>query len=105
MDIILLSDQDDIWNSEKLRIMSDAMLKINADLVFHDVSLVDLALHPVYPSFWKFMSFNPKLFEGRDYFQLLKGNVVQGSACAFKRTLFEKSYPFPQRQFMMSGLL
>ena len=31
-----------------------------------------------------------------DYGRLLEGNVIQGSACAFRKELFIKSFPFPQ---------
>lgn len=95
-DIIFLSDQDDVWNADKIRIMTDTLMKENADLVFHDAELVDLQLHHLAPSFWETMRFDPRPFYHGEYSRLVIHNVVQGSACAFKKRIFERAYPFPE---------
>lgn len=95
-DIIFLSDQDDIWNLNKIEIMMDQFEKHpNASMVFHDAELVDENLNPIASSFWKILHFNPQEFLMGNYERLLKGNVIQGSACAFRKDIFIKAFPFP----------
>jgi glycosyltransferase involved in cell wall biosynthesis len=69
-DIIFLSDQDDVWDLEKIQLM---MYVFNTDpdvsLVFHDSQLVDSQLNMLYPSFWK----NSLLF---DYQAFQRGIIV-----------------------------
>lgn len=94
-DIIFLSDQDDVWHAEKIQKI-EAVFKENLDavLVFHDAALVDEHLAMLYPSFWKTLRFYPRKFGRGRYVRLLEGNVVQGSACAFKRCVYHKAFPF-----------
>lgn len=95
-DIIFLSDQDDIWNLNKIEIMMDQFEKHpNASMVFHDAELVDENLNPIASSFWSILHFNPQDFLMGNYERLLKGNVIQGSACAFRKEIFIKAFPFP----------
>lgn len=95
-DIIFLSDQDDVWDTEKIQ-KAEAVFKQNpkAVMIFHDAMLVDENLHMLYPSFWSTMHFNPRKFStGHSYTRLLEGNVVQGSACAFRRSVYTSAIPF-----------
>lgn len=95
-DIIFLSDQDDVWNLEKIEIMMQEFQKDSTiSLVFHDAELVDEHLQSLQPSFWRILNFDSESFLKQDYTRLLAGNVVQGSAAAFRRNIFEKAYPFP----------
>jgi len=95
-EIIFLSDQDDVWEKNKIALVNQSF-KDNprAILVFHDAVLVDEQLKLLYNSFWKTIEFNPERFLCHDYNILLEKNVVQGSACAFRKNLFHKAIPFP----------
>ncbi len=95
-DIIFLSDQDDVWLSLKIKRTMDVFNE-NPDCVmaFHDAKVVNSHLEMLYPSFWKLLGFNPDKFLIGDYGILLDHNVVQGSACAFRKSLFNISTPFP----------
>lgn len=95
-DIIFLSDQDDVWHREKIEVMMHAFEEHpEAAMVFHDAALVDQDLKPLYPSFWKnTLEFDYRLFLNHDYKRLYASNVVQGSACAFKKQVYEKAAPF-----------
>jgi glycosyltransferase involved in cell wall biosynthesis len=95
-DIIYLSDQDDVWDLKKIEIMSQTFADYpNAVLVFHDASLVNEKLQLLFPSFWNTLEFQPETFLLKNYNILFKRNVLQGSACAFKKIVFEKAMPFP----------
>lgn len=96
-DIIFLSDQDDVWEEDKVQTMMSALTEHpEAVMAFHDSELVDSNLNHLYSSFWKdSLQFDPLNFFNHDYKHLYKNNVVQGSACAFRRCVFEKATPFP----------
>lgn len=96
-DIIFLSDQDDVWQTDKLTIMMKAFQdNPRILLVFHDAEIVDAQLNCMGGrTFWKVLCFNPDAFERRDYSRLIQSNVVQGAACGFRKELFDLSLPFP----------
>ncbi|WP_279134150.1 glycosyltransferase family 2 protein [Megasphaera elsdenii] len=96
-DIIFLSDQDDVWNEKKIEFVEQVFAAHpDVDMVFHDAELVDEQLNKLAPSFWQELSFHPNGFSAHPYKRLLLGNVVQGSACAFRSDVFTHAYPFPK---------
>jgi glycosyltransferase involved in cell wall biosynthesis len=96
-DIIYLSDQDDTWESTKIEIMHQAFAEHpNAVIVFHDAVLVNEKMQLLYPSFWNILEFHPEEFLSKNYHVLFKRNVLQGSACAFKKSVFTRAVPFPE---------
>lgn len=96
-DIIFLSDQDDVWAPTKIETMMRTFQKRpNVILVFHDAEIVDKDLVRLAPSFWNVLNFMPECFWNFDYCQLLSHNVVQGSACAFRKSLVHCACPFPK---------
>ena len=98
-DIICLSDQDDVWEKEKIALLSEALADHpQAQLAFHDAKLVDSQLQLLFPSFWTTMNpaFAPAAFSAGDYSRLFYANVVQGAACALRRELVEAALPFPE---------
>ena len=96
-DIIYLSDQDDVWDPRKIEIMDEAFsAHPEAVALWHDAELVDASLQPLYPSFWKStLRFDYQKFMRGDYAHVMEGNAMQGSACAFRREVFEAAKPFP----------
>lgn len=96
-DIIFLSDQDDVWDNCKVEILLKTFEKDkNIILAFHDVEVVDESLKVLSKSFWKILNFDYLTFEENNYKRLMESNVIQGSACAFKKELFNYAYPFPK---------
>lgn len=96
-DIIFLSDQDDVWMPHKIEEMIWIFRTYpEVVLAFHDAKLVDENLRVLAPSFWKTLDFEAARFLKKDYRQLLGHNVVQGSACAFRRELVARACPFPE---------
>jgi glycosyltransferase involved in cell wall biosynthesis len=99
-DIIYLSDQDDVWDTKKIEIIQTVFAEHkDASMVFHDSTVVDKNLQELYKSFWKIHSFNYNEFLNHDYHSLLIANVIQGSACAFKKKVFEAAKPFSKTAF------
>ena len=96
-DIIFLSDQDDVWNRNKIEIMLSALNNSSdAILAFHDVEIVDENLDLIKKSFWKLLKFDYQKFLKKDFKRIFESNVIQGSACAFRKELFNSAMPFPE---------
>lgn len=85
---IFLSDQDDVWLPNKVKICMDALLKY--DIVLHNLECVDGYLQPLHRNIYNetntFRSKNFLLLRGKHY----------GCALAFKRTLLKYILPFPK---------
>jgi len=88
-DIIFLADQDDIWEEQKLEIMTK-FLK-NADLVLSDCFIVDSENNIISDSFYQLM--NSK----SGFIKNLYKNSFIGCCIGFKRHVLEWALPFPNR--------
>lgn len=91
-DIIFLSDQDDVWMDDKVKVCLEEL--VENDFVVHDAQIVDESLNVTHSSVFEFR--NAK-----------KGFIVNfinikylGCCMAFKKCVFEKSLPFPGNQYL-----
>lgn len=86
-DYIFLSDQDDVWVSNKV----DNCMEIlqNHDMVLHNLQCVDGDLHPMNQNIYN-NSFRPKNY-------LMRRGKHYGCALAFKRELLQYILPFPKK--------
>jgi len=89
---IAFSDQDDIWDSQKLEKQVDQLLKNKADLVYSDLEIVNEKLQQLQPSFW--VNRSNHIY---DYHALCINNVATGSTMLFKNELLSTLLPFPQQ--------
>jgi len=91
--LIALSDQDDIWHHDKLKILSK---EINGNLsVFSDMKLIDendIIISESFESYQKIWF--PEDPEIR-HISLLWENYLTGCSCLIKKELFELCRPFP----------
>lgn len=99
-DIIALSDQDDVWHSDKLRSIEEAFTKNPAaGLVFSDAEIVDENLEPLGRRMWTEVCFEPykqKLVaRGRALEVLITGWTVTGATMAFRSEFVNLSLPVP----------
>jgi len=99
-DIIALSDQDDVWQPEKLRLIENAFLDApGVGLVFSDAEVVAADLQPVGYRLWQSKGFGPaeqkKIAAGKSVEVLLKHNVVTGATMAFRANFRELFQPIP----------
>ena len=92
-DYILLSDQDDVWESDKIALTLDAMTQIEAEsaegsplLVFTDLMVADAEMNMRAPSFMRFSKLDGKRTALN---QLLIQNVVTGCTAMFNASLKE----------------
>ena len=60
-ELYMLSDQDDIWLSDKVEKTYDELKKNNADLVYTDLEIVDADLNTIDNSFNRYMKLDDKI--------------------------------------------
>lgn len=87
-DVIFLSDQDDVWLPDKVKVMMHYIVDEDYDYVESECFLTDENLkvtgrfsHGSKCSKWRCLLFS---------------NPIQGSLCAFKRKILDDALPFPR---------
>lgn len=88
-DVIVLSDQDDVWSPEKLAKIEMAFLGApEVGLVFSDAELVDFQLKPFGVRLWDVFGFSTveqaMIAEGRAFELFLRRSLVTGATMAFR---------------------
>ena len=99
-DVIALSDQDDVWRSDKLQFIEDSFSKApKAGLAFSDAEIVDEDLTPLGRRMWDEVGFDAhkqKLVRlGRALEVLMAGWTVTGATMAFRSKFVKLSLPVP----------
>jgi glycosyltransferase involved in cell wall biosynthesis len=100
-DVIVLSDQDDVWHPEKLKRIEAAFLKSPlVGAAFSDAEIVNEDLQPLGYGLWESIGFSKTqqkiATEGNLFRVLLKHNVVTGSTMAFQARFRPWILPIPQ---------
>ncbi|WP_298014024.1 glycosyltransferase family 2 protein [uncultured Megasphaera sp.] len=95
-DLIFLSDQDDVWNMNKIEVMEAAFEDPEVILAFHDAELVDEKLRRLAVSFWETMHFDSDLFQQGDFRHIFAHNAMQGAASCFRKQLYQQAIPFSE---------
>ena len=88
-DFIFMSDQDDVWKPNKVKICMEWLQRY--DCVVSDAEVTDSSLNPLYPSLYAIM----QVKQGRIYNTIWK-NGYTGCCMAFRRNVLEASLPFPK---------
>jgi glycosyltransferase involved in cell wall biosynthesis len=88
-DFIFLSDQDDIWDKDKIAIMQK-YLQIY-DLVLSDCRIVDNQLNTIQNSYFDKIKSSPGFLRN-----LIKVNPYMGCCMAFHKKVLKKALPFPK---------
>jgi glycosyltransferase involved in cell wall biosynthesis len=96
-DIIILSDQDDVWKPKKIeRLLKSFEEHPDAAYVFSDAELIDEHGKCLNQTLWGTLEFQPGDFVGTGQLRiLLKRNVVTGAGMAFLGSLFKTVTPIP----------
>lgn len=98
-DVLLLCDQDDVWEPDKVAALLAALGPGGPDLVFSDGLAVDAAGRPLpRPGVLAAHGLTPRArrrFADEAFAQLLRRNVVNGAACALRRTAAQAALPVP----------
>lgn len=98
-DYIMLCDQDDIWEKNKIALIMTKMDEleqvyhsITPLLVFSDMIVVDKNLNILNASFWKLQKLNPDI--AFDWKKLLAQNVITGCTIMINRAAKRVSFPY-----------
>jgi glycosyltransferase involved in cell wall biosynthesis len=99
--VIVLSDQDDVWLPDRLRATESAFQSdVAADAFFSDAEIVDDSLKPLGYRLWDVVRFGRSAQEdvrqGRAVPVLLQRNVVTGATMAFRSEFRELILPIPE---------
>jgi len=85
---IFLSDQDDIWESNKLFVMLSYLNQY--DLVVSDCSIIDKKGHCIQSSFFDLRR------SGKGILKNIRANTYMGACMAFNRWILDRALPFPE---------
>jgi len=92
-DLIALSDQDDIWHTDKIQLQTEHIK--THQLVYHDSMFMDESGKDL----GKKMSDILNLYSGDDPEIFLLSNCVSGHSCFFRRELVQEILPFHPEHF------
>lgn len=100
-DVIVLSDQDDVWMEDRLEQTARAFQSApEAAFVFGDAELVDEALQPLPGRLADVVGFDPAARraarDGALFETLVRGNVVTGATMALRASHRPLLLPFPE---------
>jgi glycosyltransferase involved in cell wall biosynthesis len=99
-EIIVLSDQDDVWRPHKLMSVVEAFRQHpDAVYAFSDAAMVDQSGKPLGQTFWEVVRLRQSIdaFSGaRQVEILLRHNLIPGAALAFRASFREKLLPLPE---------
>lgn len=100
-DIVVLSDQDDVWREDKLARIEEMFLESpEIGGVFSDALVVDENLIPMGYTMWEHVHFTKedqaRVLRGDALDVLLKSNRVTGAALAFRLSLRDDVLPIPR---------
>jgi glycosyltransferase involved in cell wall biosynthesis len=98
-DLIFLADQDDVWDSAKLRIIENVFsTSPSVGLVFTDATLIDENSFPSGERLWDYtfpINLQKRARPNEFYKTLWSRNVVTGATAAFRRDLVDQILPVP----------
>lgn len=99
-DLILPSDQDDVWRLDKIRTMRDVFAEApEVGIVVSDAAVVDEGMHPLGFTLWQNFGLSARiqraLDSGDGFATLLKTNTLAGATMAFRADLRRYLLPFP----------
>lgn len=93
--IIFLSDQDDIWENNKVQMVTDFFSNNkNCNMIFTDAKLINANGDFLGSSLWKNLCFSPK--EEYCLFDFLGKRFVTGATVAIKREFARNCFPIPE---------
>lgn len=89
---VALSDQDDVWQPDKIEKQVNLLNKVSAGLCYTNLKIVDEAYNELQNSFWHNRSNHLK-----KPFVLNLRNVATGATMLFKQSILKEILPFPQQ--------
>lgn len=94
-ELYMLSDQDDIWNLDKIEKSVNKLKKENADLVFSDLEVINQDEELIAKSFWEQKGLNKKIKKDKSKIGLRLNNYITGCTILSKKSFIEDILPIP----------
>lgn len=105
-DIIVLADQDDLWDSNRLKHVLNIFNEKEVDYYFSDSKIIDSYGNIQHDSLWKRRSFSKKImnnFNKNQLSALLKyDNFIYGMTLAFKSNVLEAVTPIDSKSSFLT---
>ena len=92
----MFSDQDDIWDLEKIEKSIKKIEDTSADLVYTDLEVVDSSKNTIYKSYWKLKNIYQKIKKYNNFESLYLNNFVTGCTILSKKEIISKVLPLPK---------
>lgn len=91
-DLIFLSDQDDIWDENKVTIIRNVFKQQDVDVLVHDAIVVDGNYKPIHQSLFKYRNSSSGLLKN------MLSNTYIGCCMAFRKEILNLVLPIPSQQ-------
>ena len=93
----MFSDQDDVWQKDKIQKSVNQLEQTDCDLVYSDLEVVSQDLELVCKSYWKLKGFEKKIKKYNNFESLYLNNFVTGSTMLVKAKFLKKILPLPHK--------
>lgn len=91
---VMLSDQDDVWEINKIKFQLKYLLSSKADLIYSDVQLVNHNLELIDESYYKSLKISP--LNGKMWKNMLFRNPIIGNTVMLKKELLDEVKEIPK---------
>lgn len=92
----MFSDQDDIWNEDKIEKTLKKLQETNSDIMFTDLMVVDDQLNVLYNSYWELKGLKNKILKYNSFEALYLNNYITGCTMLMKKEIISKVLPLPK---------
>lgn len=92
----MFSDQDDIWEPDKIEKTLKKLEDENLDLVYTDLSVVDSRLNVIAPSYWSLKGLDYRIKKYNNFESLYLNNFVTGCTMLVKSKWINEFLPLPK---------
>ena len=75
-ELFMFSDQDDVWDKDKLKKSIEKLKSEDYDLVYSNLEVVDQNLKKVNDSYWKLKGFEKKVKKYNNFESLYLNNYI-----------------------------
>ena len=89
----MFSDQDDIWDEQKIEKSLNKIKETNSDLVYCNLEVVDENMQTLSESYWKLKGFEHKVEKYNNFESLYLNNYITGSTMLVKKEMLNKILP------------